>query len=224
MPNKYIKCAKVSEAKFRLLIRYFAHDLDATSIASLTALNRNTVNRYLTLIRKRIAAVCEHQHPFKKQIEVGELYLGNNRIMGKHGRSARKKKPFFGILKHGGNIYTEIVPDLTKETLKDVIRSPVISDSIIHSGEWLGYSGLIDLGNKKYYRVKRLDNQYVNSRNRISETDSFWSFAKSRLRKFNGISDSAFYLHLKECEFRFNYRKIELNKILLKMFRNNPLP
>jgi len=42
--NKYIKRAKISEAKFRLLVRFFAHDLDAKTIASLTRLNRNTVN------------------------------------------------------------------------------------------------------------------------------------------------------------------------------------
>ncbi|MDY7038843.1 MAG: IS1595 family transposase, partial [Thermodesulfobacteriota bacterium] len=35
--------------------------------------------------------------------------------------------------------------------------------------------------------------------------------------------DSTFYLHLKECEFRFNYRNDDLYKMLLKMFRENPL-
>ena len=63
--NKYIKRAKISEAKFRLLVKFFAHDLDAKTIASLTMLNRNTVNRYLTLFRKRIAEVCEQQSPVK---------------------------------------------------------------------------------------------------------------------------------------------------------------
>ena len=39
MKNKYIKSAKISEVKFRLLVKYFAHDIDAKTIASLTGLN-----------------------------------------------------------------------------------------------------------------------------------------------------------------------------------------
>ncbi|MDR0993090.1 MAG: IS1595 family transposase, partial [Verrucomicrobiota bacterium] len=34
---------------------------------------------------------------------------------------------------------------------------------------------------------------------------------------------STFYLHLKECEWRFNHRHCNTYKILLKLFRNNPL-
>jgi len=41
--------------------------------------------------------------------------------------------------------------------------------------------------------------------------------------KFHGISDSTFYLHLKECEFRFNYRKQNIYDILLKMIKEKPL-
>ena len=98
MKNKYVKRAKISEAKFRLLIRYFGHDLDAKTIASLTGLNRNTVNRYLTLIRKRIAEFCEKTSPVQGEIEVDESYFGGKRIKGKRGRGAYKKTPVFGIV------------------------------------------------------------------------------------------------------------------------------
>ena len=80
--NKYIKRSKITEAKFRQLVKLFAHDLDAQTIASLTNLNRNTVNRYLRLIRNRIAEVCETQSPFKGEIEVDESYFGGKRIKG----------------------------------------------------------------------------------------------------------------------------------------------
>jgi transposase len=63
--NRYIKFSRISEAKFRELLRHFTHDLDAFTIASLVQLNRNTVNRYLNLFRKRIAEFCEQQSPFK---------------------------------------------------------------------------------------------------------------------------------------------------------------
>ncbi|MFH2011669.1 MAG: IS1595 family transposase, partial [Pseudomonadota bacterium] len=41
--------------------------------------------------------------------------------------------------------------------------------------------------------------------------------------KFHGIPKSTFYLHLKECEFRFNYRNQNIYVILLNMFRKNSL-
>ena len=46
--------------------------------------------------------------------------------------------------------------------------------------------------------------------------ESFWSFAKRRL-KFNGINKNSFE-HLKECEFRFNNRNINMYKLLLSLF------
>ncbi|OPL11586.1 MAG: hypothetical protein AVO38_15715 [delta proteobacterium ML8_D] len=80
--NRYAKRAKISEANFRQLVRYFVHDLDAQTIASLIQLNRNTVNRYVSLIRKRIAEFCEQRSPFKGEIEVDESYFGGKRIKG----------------------------------------------------------------------------------------------------------------------------------------------
>ena len=221
--NRYKKFSRISEAKFRELLRHFAHDIDAITIASLVQLNRNTVNRYLNLFRKRIADFCEQQSPFKGEIEVDESYFGGKRIKGKRGRGAFKKTPVFGILKRGGKVYTEIVPDCAKATLKGIIRGRVDPDSVIHSDGWRGYNGLVDLAFKKHYRVNHGSDEFVNRKSHINGIESFWSYAKRRLAKFHGINDSTFYLHLKECEFRFNFRDTDIYKMLLNMFKDNPL-
>ena len=52
--NKYDNPSRLSEAKFREVIKYFSVDLSATQIAQLTNLNLNTVNKILTLARIRI--------------------------------------------------------------------------------------------------------------------------------------------------------------------------
>jgi len=44
--NEYVKNSKISESKFREFLKYFVLALDAQTIALLTKLNRNTVNRY----------------------------------------------------------------------------------------------------------------------------------------------------------------------------------
>ena len=221
--NKYINRSRVSEAKFRDLIKCFSLDLSAQQIATLTKLNRNTVNRYLKLIRKKIAEICESETPFKGEIEVDESYFGAKRVRGKRGRGAAGKTPVFGILQRQGKVYTEIVPDCAKATLQGIIRGRVSPESIIHSDKWRGYNGLVDLGYKKHYRVHHGTNEFARGKNHINGIESFWSFAKNRLIKFHGIPRDTFYLHLKECEFRFNCRNKNLYYLLLKMFRERPL-
>ncbi len=223
MNNKYVNRSKISETKFRELVKYFSLDIPSQNIAVLSKLNRNTVNRYLSELRKRIAEFCEQQSPFKGVIEVDESYFGGKRIKGKRGRGAGSKTPVFGILQRGGKVYAEIVPDCAKATLQAIIRGKVTPDSVIHSDGWRGYNGLVDLGYKKHYRVHHGANEFAKGKNHINGIESFWSFAKRRLMKFQGVPRITFYLHLKECEFRFNYRDKNLYVMLLKMCRENPL-
>ncbi len=56
--------ARISRKKIRQVLRLFALDLTASQITILTGLNRNTVNRYLTLIRRSIALHCDSKSPF----------------------------------------------------------------------------------------------------------------------------------------------------------------
>ncbi len=144
--NKYARRSRISEAKLRQLIKLFALDLEATKISQLTNLNRNSVNRYLMEIRKRIAEHCEEQLKLSGVVEVDESYFGARRVRGKRGRGAGHKTIVFGIFKRNGHVYTEIIPDARKATLQAVIRGKVTSESVIHSDGWRGYDGLVDLG------------------------------------------------------------------------------
>ena len=75
MKNKYVNRAHVSERKFQQLVRLFATDLDASQIAKLTGLNRNTVNRYLKKIRQCLVKCCDLQSPFSGEVDVDESCL-----------------------------------------------------------------------------------------------------------------------------------------------------
>ena len=163
MNNKYIKRSHISEAKFRDIVRYFSLDVNALKIASLTKLNRNTVNRYLGLIRERIFELCEQSSPFQGEVEVDESYFGARRIKGKRGRGAAGKTPVFGILQRGGKVYTEIVSDCAKKTLQAIIRGKVDPESVIHSDQWRGYNGLVDMGYKNIivYVMEMMNSQMV---------------------------------------------------------------
>ena len=57
----------------------------------------------------------------------------------------------------------------------------------------------------------------------INGIESFWSFAKRRLAKFNGLPSASFPLFLKETEFRFNNRSHDLYRIMLLSQKKHPL-
>ena len=223
MKNRYAIRSRISEAQFRQIVRLFALDLDATQITALIALNRNTVNRYLQGIRQRIAEYCEAQSPFSGEVEVDESYFGAKRVKGKRGRGAFGKTAVFGVFKRNGHVYTEIVPDCRKSTLQGIIRGRVALGSVIYSDGWRGYNGLVDVGYGKHLRVDHGQDEFVRGRTHINGIEGFWGFAKSRLTRFRGMNKHTFYLHLKECEFRFNLRQQDLYPVILKLCRERPL-
>ncbi len=221
--NRYAKFAKISEQKTRQIIKLFAYDLTATQIAQVAGLNRNTINKYLTAIRKKIAEFCENESPVSGIVEVDESFFGARRIKGKRGRGAYGKTIVFGIFKRKGKVYTEVVTNCSKATLQAIIRGKISPDSIIHSDGWRGYNGLVDIGYKKHFRVNHSNDEFVNGKNHINGIEGFWGFAKTRLFRFKGMHQSTFYLHLKECEFRFNCRNQNIYKLILTFIRKKPL-
>ncbi len=55
-------------------------DLNATQMSQLSGLSRNSINKILLALRVRIAGLCEHEKPFKGEIEVDESFFGAKRI------------------------------------------------------------------------------------------------------------------------------------------------
>ncbi|MCA9501330.1 MAG: IS1595 family transposase [Nitrospirales bacterium] len=221
--NRYANRARISTWQVRQLVRYFVLDLTASQMALLTGLNRNTINRYVRALRERIAEFCEAQSPFGGEVEVDESYFGARRIKGKRGRGAYGKTIVFGIFQRNGQVYTELVPDCRKPTLQAIIRGKVALDSVIYSDGWRGYNGLVDVGYGKHLRVDHGKDEFVRGRVHVNGIEGFWGFAKTRLLRFRGIHKGTFYLHLKECEFRFNHRGQNLYHLLLKVLRKHPL-
>ena len=101
MKNKYAYRSRISEAKIRQLVKLFSVDLTASQIAELSGVNRNTVNRYVTAFRERIARYCEAESPVKGEVEVDESYFGARRVRGIRGRGARGKTIVFGLRLYG---------------------------------------------------------------------------------------------------------------------------
>ena len=183
----------------------------------------STLNNLFLKLRRRMADECEKHTPFSGVVELDESYFGAKRIRGKRGRGAGGKTIVFGILKRDDQVYTEIVPNASKATLQKVIKGHISAESVINTDGWRGYHGLVDMGYEKHFRVHHGGNEFARDSQHINGIESFWGYAKNRLVKFKGVPKHTFYLHLKETEFRFNHRKEDLYKLLLKMLRDHPL-
>jgi hypothetical protein len=109
-------------------------DFTATDTAELTGLSRRSVNTLFGRLRRKIVRWYEHQALLAGTIEIDESCFGPRRTPGKRDTSG--KTIVFGIFKHQGKVYTEIIPDARKKTLQRVISGKVIPDSVIHIGAW----------------------------------------------------------------------------------------
>ena len=140
-------------------------------------------------------------------VELDEAYVGGRKSGGKRGRGAAGKTIVFGIYKHNGKVYTEVVPNCSRKTLYAIIKGKVDAASTIHTDGFRTYDGIVDLGYQKHYRVNHSNNEFAVGTNHINGIEGFWGFAKIRLVKFRGMRKSTFYLHLKESEFRFKEKQ-----------------
>ena len=217
-----IRCTKLSRYKIKKIIECFCIDIDATKTSKLLKINRNTINRFFNIFRLKI---YENRTSLLKKFfgetEVDESYFGAKRARGiptKRGRGTHKQ-PVFGIFEREGEVYTEIVSNCKKKTLQEIILGKIDPSAIVHSDKWRGYNGLVDVGYDRHFRVNH-SKWFVNKKCHINGIESFWSFTKRRIAKFNGVKMN-FHLHIKECEWRGDKNHLVLQENLIRILNEN---
>lgn len=206
MPNKYIKRARISEAKFRELLRYFCLDLTAVQITELSGLNRNTVNRYLGEIRKKVARYCRHVSTLPGQAECRDEATDNCL----HGILVKEKQ---------GRMFTRLIA-LPPVLVADKKPTAELKKQVAYLSE---YDLLIIPEANQQIMLHPDELPKQETRAKMNRIRSFWGGAKSRLSKFKGLRRSTYELHVKECEFRYNHRGEELYPLVLKILRRDPI-
>ena len=83
MKNKYIIRSRISDKKFRDILKLFCLDIEAKKVSELTSISRITINKIFDKLRILIASKCELESPFEKgEIELDESYFGAKRVRG----------------------------------------------------------------------------------------------------------------------------------------------
>lgn len=222
MKNRYLKGAHLSERKVRELIKLFSEDLTATQIANITGISRITVNAYFKLIRTHIAKFCEERNPFHFTNGTATYHASENGIASNNG--AASKKSFYGIFKNDDSIHTDKIANIDAEWMYDWLKGKTESEKdIIEKNRLHVYNGIADFNSIRLYRINESMPGVTRSKSHLDEVDMFWGMLKSRLIKFRGLNSGTLYLHVKETEFRYNYRENDLFELLMEILHKRPL-
>ena len=214
---------RISRQKYSILYNSFVADIPARKAAGIASVNRKTVNRYFTLFREVVLQEAYYERTnisLRNGVEIDESYFGARRVRGKRGRGAGRKVIVFGLLKRNGNVYTNIIESAEKQAVMPIIRRVVQSGSDIYSDGWRSYDALAVYG-YNHKKIKHTKSEFAREDGtHINGVESYWSWTKRRLAKFNGLTKEQFRKYMLESEWRFNHRNtlsIDLKKLLRKL-------
>ncbi|MDQ0510963.1 IS1595 family transposase [Ancylobacter amanitiformis] len=147
-------------------------------------------------------------------VEADEAYVGGHRP-GKRGRGAAGKTIVMGMKERGGRLTTEVIPDVKKATLRDVVNRNVEPGSVVSTDELMSYGlltgdgyvhGSVKHGAKEwaYYDYRHGATHSTNS------VEAFWRLFKASVRSTH-IHVSGKYMgrYLSEFSFRSNHREMK---------------
>jgi len=144
-------------------------------------------------------------------IELDEAYVGGRRS-GKRGRGAAGKTIVMGLAERDGRMKAVVIPNVKKDTLRDVVLANVERGATVSTDELYSY-GLLEGDGYKHGRVKHGAKEYAFYDYRAGETfhvntvEGFWKLFKASVRSTHiQISGKHMQRYLDEFTFRASNR------------------
>lgn len=222
-----VRAPRISTKKRNLLIKYFSLDLDATRAAEISKVSRQCANRWYRHFRELIYMSTRRAPRLYGEVEMDQAEFGGRgrkrmrELLKRYAKTLphseymtkakdiRKehKVMVFGILQRGGDVYVHIIKKADRATLTPIVRLVVEQGSTVYTDKWRAFD---ELGLDGYTHKNINHSESYSDKNgiHINGIEAFWSFAKRRTTKFNGIARTTLPLHIKECEWRYNHKDI----------------
>lgn len=149
-------------------------------------------------------------------VQCDEVYIGgknknrrgNNRVHNAQGRSLKDKTPVFGMLKTGGKVYTNVVPNTKAETLKPIIQQMVKEGSIVVTDEWKAYKNMP--AGYHHVAINHSQEEYVRGAFHTNAIEGFWSLLKRGIYGiYHAVSSKHLQRYCNEFAYRYNTRGIK---------------
>lgn len=216
--NKYVYRSRLSEEEFKKLITFFVLDKDAVSIANALGLSRNTVNDYLKRIRRRIA-----DQSIRLSLELqtlGERFF----LLRKAGRKHEPVGPvvMYGAIQRNRTVFVDVHKEQLREAVRTIVNGKMYIQGALEPSVGETFCTYLDLDFGEDGVLEPMQGFTRQQHSPSEDLHKFLLFTRGRIQKLRGIRTEAFPLHLKECEFRFNYG-INCYSVLMKMFHENRL-
>ena len=223
MKNPYAKETHFSKRQFRKFLQLFCKDLNASQIADLMNINRNTANLWINKIRARILLITENEKMQNATlVQVDETYFCKPRTFFQKFKFHFEEIAVFGCIDSSGKVYATIVPHACRACIYPVIFECCATDATIFTDKSTIYRMLPKLG-YQHRTVNHVENEFSRYENGMCITtnriEGFWGYMKLRFMKFHGVKRANLAVHIAETVWRFNHRQDDIYKILLKEFR-----
>ncbi|RQW44106.1 IS1595 family transposase [Novosphingobium sp. LASN5T] len=145
-------------------------------------------------------------------VELDEAYVGGRRSGGKRGRGAPGKTIVMGLAERDGRMKAVVIPDVKKDTLRNVVLDNVEPGSVVSTDELVSYNLLAGDG-FTHGAVKHGKKEYAHYDHRSGETfhvntvEGFWRLFKASVRSTHvQISAKHMQRYLDEFTFRASNR------------------
>lgn len=163
---------------------------------------------------RKLMATADGFEMLQGHVEADEAYVGGHRP-GKRGRGAEGKTIVMGLKEREGRIVTEVIPNVKKATLRDVVLRNIAEGTIVSTDELMSY-GLLEGDGYQHGQVTHSQKlwSYYDYRHDVTHhtnnVESFWRLFKKSIAGTH-IHVSAKYMdrYLKEFTFRSNHRAME---------------
>lgn len=219
--KKFVVKSKRKDKKLKQLadiIVGFCLDFSALKTAKLFNHRYSDVLKMYNQIRMVLTSESMGMDKLQGIVEADESYFGG--INRKRNRKYRKqhvgrgrgsdKAPVFGIRERKGNVFIDLLPNLSEETIEGIITKKVIVGSTVMTDEFTSYKGLIYKGYIHRF-VEHGKEEYKKGNVHINGMENFWNWAKEHMIKFHGVFRHNLFIYLKEMEWKFNHRQLSPN-------------
>ena len=188
------------------------HGVSGKELQRQLGVTYKTAYRIGQQIRDLMAKAQTFEALLSGHIELDEAYVGGRRSGGKRGRGAPGKTIVMGLAERGGRFRAEVIPNVKKDTLRNVVLENVEEGATVSTDELYSYNlltgdgyehGRVSHGKGEYavYDYRRDQTFHVNT------VEGFWRLFKASVRSTHvQISGKHMQRYLSEFTFRANHR------------------
>lgn len=190
------------------LLDLFVREAPVKEAAACLGVAYNTAYKAMDALRQALLA----QAIDARQIEQA-LRLAQTRETG----AVDPHPPVFGIMEREEWVFVDLLSDVEAQDLAIFkmnfrLKTGRIG-SVVYTGPMRGYLGVVCCGGAGWL------SEALSKRDRdipLDRTQGFWPFFKARLTRLQGVTARKFPYYLKEFEFRYNHRNMDMLPLLAR--------